>query len=134
MATVMRCLALPGFDIIQCLGLLYHVQNPMLALHQIRRCLAKDGVMLLETACHIGDGYDGHSPVMVLNRDPLIYDDCGSYWFPTEECLQQMLTMTGFTMGKSILRYGQSPKPVKRICVECYAAPIPDLSEDNLGT
>ncbi len=134
--TVMRCHAIQGFDVIQCLGLLYHVQNPMLALHQIRKCLAKDGVMLLETACYMLQYIAGcnDEPVMRLNRAPLLYDDRSSYWLPNELCLAEMLAATGFTMDPGISRVSQAPKPLNRICVVCRAAAPPTQAEDNFGT
>ena len=76
-----------GFDVIQCLGLIYHIQNPMLAFHQIRKCLAHDGVMLLETSCWNSDD----QPIMRFNCDLGAYNDTCSFWFPNLPCLVGML-------------------------------------------
>ena len=82
-----------GFDIIQNFGMLYHIQNPMLALHQIRRCLSDSGQMILETACWNGGE---KAPVMRFNSDQVVYKDGSTYWLPNHACLFAMLRMTGF--------------------------------------
>lgn len=129
MASVMRMLDLVRFDIVQCFGLLYHVQNPLLALHQIRRCLSSDGVLILETACWTGGG---DAPCCRLNRFPAIYDDMGSYWFPNRAALVQILTLAGFNVGK-MTSVSQAPKEAERICVICPATLVPH-TEDNYGS
>lgn len=127
---VMRNLALKGFDIIQCFGLLYHIPNPLLALREIRRCLADDGVLFLETACYEPhDTIHSQQPIMRFNRSPMLYDDGSTYWLPNDVCLREMLKDTGFSMGH-ITRVGQPPKPLSRICVACRKQPLIGVAED----
>jgi SAM-dependent methyltransferase len=98
------------FSIIQCLGLLYHVQNPMLALHNIARVMTDDGKILLETAVmHKETG-----PWMRFNSDNGIYCDATTFWCPTMDCLHAMLDMAGLKTDGAIerLKYGVTD----RIC------------------
>jgi SAM-dependent methyltransferase len=82
----------PLFDIIQCFGLLYHTQNPMLVLHNIAACLKPDGKVLLETAC-IMDG--DVAPWLRLNFDLGIYYDKTTYSCPNWAGLHGMLKAAG---------------------------------------
>jgi SAM-dependent methyltransferase len=98
------------FSIIQCLGLLYHVQNPMLALHNIARVMTDDGKILLETAImHKETG-----PWMRFNSDNGIYYDATTFWCPTMDCLHAMLDKAGLKTDGAIerLKYGVTD----RIC------------------
>tara|TARA_B100000780_G_C21105297_1_gene446264 strand:+ start:315 stop:1181 length:867 start_codon:yes stop_codon:yes gene_type:complete len=40
------------FDVIYCMGVLYHLAHPMLAIEQINKALNLDGMMVLETEVH----------------------------------------------------------------------------------
>jgi tRNA (mo5U34)-methyltransferase len=80
-------------DIIQCFGILYHVENPLLAFRNLRQCLTKDGLLLIETALW---KRDNDVPVMRFNFDKSIYWDSTTFWIPNRKCLEQMLTLTGF--------------------------------------
>jgi tRNA (mo5U34)-methyltransferase len=97
-ASVMRLfdLADKGFDIIQCTGLLYHVQHPLLALQEIRRCSHVGSSLLLETACS-----NGSDSVAAFNLDGRIYGDPVTYWVPTMRCLMDMLRLSGFAVRES---------------------------------
>jgi len=98
------------FSIIQCLGLLYHVQNPMLALHNIANVMTPDGHVILETAVmHKETG-----PWMRFNSDNGVYYDATTFWCPTMDCLHAMLDMAGLKTDGAIerLKYGVTD----RIC------------------
>ncbi len=119
-----------GFDIIQNLGMLYHVQNPLLVLHQIRRCLSESGLMLLETACWDGGGDE---PVNRFNSDCGIYKDPTTYWLPNLACLMAMLKMTGFEADKNLVNILDEPAfHHKRITVATRAVPL-DRGVDAWG-
>lgn len=82
-----------AFDIIQCLGMLYHLENPMLALWEIRKALNPGGRMLLETACWNGGG---NEPAARFNSDGGIYCDSTTFWVPNMAGLLGILRVTGF--------------------------------------
>jgi len=81
----------PNFDIIQHLGLLYHVRDPLLSLIQARSVANKDGLLLLETAYLLGE-----EPTMLFHiekgRETRFYHgDFATWWAPTLSCLKDML-------------------------------------------
>jgi tRNA (mo5U34)-methyltransferase len=87
------------FDIVQHLGLLYHLRDPMLTLSQARSVLRTGGHLLLETAAVINapgsfmlfNGVPGRTP-----GKPRIYEDTTTWWAPTVECLKEMLMASLF--------------------------------------
>src|SRR5216683_870489 len=80
------------FDLVLCFGLLYHVENPMLAVRHLR-AMTRTG-LLLESMCTPGGGTG-----MVLREEPDQDDqsltDIAMY--PSEGCLVKMLYRAGFT-------------------------------------
>lgn len=80
-----------GFDIIQCLGMLYHAEHPWLVLNRIRECLKPGGKLLLETAVWTGGSWT--EPAMRFNSDDGIYCDKTTFWAPNWRCLLDMLIM-----------------------------------------
>lgn len=100
-----------GFDIIQCLGLIYHVEDILKALREVHKCLKQGGQLLIETACWVGGGDE---PLCRFNSDYGIYPDSTTYWAPNKACLYDMLKHTGFnpTSEMSILH-----SDVDRICL-----------------
>jgi len=83
--------ALGKFDLTLCFGLLYHLENPMLAIRHLRTLTGKG--LLLESMCIPGSG-----PGMVLREEPAAADqsltDIALY--PSEACLVKMLYRAGF--------------------------------------
>src|SRR5712672_2464813 len=79
------------FDLTLCFGLLYHLENPMLAIRHLRALTGKG--MLLESMCIPGSGVG-----MMLREEPSAADqsltDIALY--PTESCLVKMLYRAGF--------------------------------------
>ncbi len=83
--------SLGKFDLVFCFGLLYHLENPLLA---IRHLHALTGRLLLVE----GVIFPGDEPIMGL-VDETPSDDQGLNYFafyPTEACLQKMLYKSGF--------------------------------------
>src|SRR5713226_9211768 len=84
-------LALGKFDLILCFGLLYHLENPMLAIRHLRALTGKG--LLLESMC-----IPGNSAGMVWREEPEAADqsltDIALY--PSEACLVKMLYRAGF--------------------------------------
>jgi FkbM family methyltransferase len=84
-------LKLGRFDLTLCFGLLYHLENPMLAIRRLRALTGKG--LLPESMCIPGSGAG-----MVLREEPAAADqsltEIGLY--PSEACLVKMLYRAGF--------------------------------------
>lgn len=84
------------FDIVQHLGLLYHVRDPLWTLSQCRSVVKTGGHLLLETAAIL----HSNESKMVLNGTPgrmnRIYQDDTTWWLPTVPCVLEMLENTLF--------------------------------------
>jgi FkbM family methyltransferase len=84
-------LAFGQFDLTLCFGLLYHLENPMLAIRHLRALSGKG--LLLESMC-----IPGNSAGMVWREEPAAADqsltDVALY--PSESCLVKMLYRAGF--------------------------------------
>lgn len=94
------------FDVIQHMGLLYHLKNPMRSLEAARRIIKPDGVLLLETA-----GAIDRRPVMLSNHESSIYEDRWTYWAPTESALRYMLLESGFQVREGFVGMAGGEKP-----------------------
>jgi FkbM family methyltransferase len=79
------------FDLTLCFGLLYHLENPMLAIRHLRALTTK--ALLLESMCIPGGGAG-----LMLREEPAAPDqsltDIALY--PSETCLVKMLYRAGF--------------------------------------
>lgn len=83
------------FDIVQHLGLLYHLRDPFLSLSQARSCIKSDGTLLIETNIVM----DSDESFMLYNGIPFTYrvsDNYSFWWVPTVNCLKEMLMATLF--------------------------------------
>src|ERR1700730_73190 len=84
-------LKLGEFDLTLCFGLLYHLENPMLAIRRLRALTGKG--LLLESMCIPGSGAG-----MVLREEPSAADQSVAdiALYPSESCLVKMLYRAGF--------------------------------------
>ncbi len=85
-------LGMGRYDLVFCFGLLYHLENPMLAIRHLRAMTSK--LLLVEGMC-----VPGAEPVLAL-RDEGPTEDQGLRHFafyPTEACLVKMLYRAGFS-------------------------------------
>ena len=84
------------FDIVQHLGLLYHLRDPMLTLSQARSVIKSGGYLLIETAVVVNE----NASLMLFNGIPpdnqRIYPDTTTWWAPTLPCLKEMLKASLF--------------------------------------
>src|SRR5262245_23663151 len=84
------------FDIVQHLGLLYHLRDPLLSLSQARSVLRQGGHLLIETAVVAEET----ASYMLFNGVPpdtaRIYEDVTTWWAPTIRCLREMLRASLF--------------------------------------
>ena len=85
-------LELGCFDFVLCCGLLYHLENPLLALRHLRALTAK--CLLLESMC-IPD----ERPSLLLRDEPRCDDQSLTdlAWYPSEGSLVKMLYHAGFS-------------------------------------
>ena len=84
--------SLGTFDLVLCFGLLYHLENPFLAIQHLHTMTKS--LLLVE-----GLIYPGEQPIMgLLDESP--YEDQGLRhvaFYPTEACLIKMMYRVGFT-------------------------------------
>lgn len=81
------------FDVILCLGVLYHHPNPMEILKLIRGALAPKGKLIVE--CQ-GIGSPESIALMPKSR----YGGCKGYWWlPSVSCLQNWIQRAGFSQS-----------------------------------
>lgn len=83
------------FDVVQHLGLLYHLRDPMLSLSQARSVLKPGGELLIETDLVL----DRDDSFMLFNGIPTharVRDNYSVWWAPTKLCLFEMLRATLF--------------------------------------
>jgi SAM-dependent methyltransferase len=82
-----------AFDLVFCVGLLYHLENPLLAIRRLHaitnRCL------IVESMCLPGD-----RPWMLLREEPRFENQSltDTAFYPTEGCLVKMLYRAGFSV------------------------------------
>lgn len=92
------------FDIVQHLGLLYHLRDPLLSLAQARSMLPRGGLLLLETAAIL----DEMRSVMVFNTPvegrQRLYNDPTTCWIPTVLCVKEMLAASLFRVREGSQR------------------------------
>jgi len=79
------------FDLVLCLGLLYHLENPFRVIRQISEMTEK--LAMIEGVC-----YPSLEPVMALLDENNLTDQGVNYlaFYPSESCLLKMLYRSGF--------------------------------------
>jgi len=83
------------FDIVQHLGLLYHLRDPLASLSQARSCMRTGGELLIETNIIT----DSDESFMLYNGIPFTHRlsrNFSVWWVPTINCLKEMLFATLF--------------------------------------
>lgn len=83
------------FDIVQHLGLLYHLRDPLLSLSQARSVIKTGGVLIIETNVVL----DSDESFMLYNGIPFTHrvsDNETVWWTPTVNCLKEMLLASLF--------------------------------------
>jgi len=79
------------FDVIFCLGILYHRPSPIDALRDLRDALVPGGTLLLESQAIAGDEPVALFPEKTYAKVP------GTWFVPTAPCLHNWLLRAGFT-------------------------------------
>ena len=115
-----------GFDIVQHLGLLYHLRDPMLSLAQCRSVIRDDGVLLIETAFDHSE-----SATMQLNVENRVYDDHTTWWAPTLTCLAGMLRRSFFELDQTSVEILQGYGSIGRVALRASPVPPSDSVSDR---
>ncbi len=106
-----------GFDIVQHLGLLYHLRDPLFSLAQSRSVLKEGGTLLVETAVSPGE-----SVSMQFNSGAgAFYDDFTTWWAPTLPCLREMLRLSFLELDESSITRAGDPNSVFRAAIRAKA-------------
>ena len=77
------------FDIVFCMGILYHHSDPIHILKMIHSCLDQNGTLIIETA-----GIEGTDPIALFPQK--YYAGMSSWFYPTALCLKHWLLRSGF--------------------------------------
>lgn len=82
-----------AFDLVFCVGLLYHLENPLLAIRRLRSITSK--CLIVESMCLPGD-----RPCMLLREEPRVENQSLTdiAFYPSEGCLVKMLYRAGFSI------------------------------------
>ena len=95
---------LGSFDLVLCLGLLYHLENPFRCIRILCRLTSK--LLVIESMC-----LDGDRPTLCL-RDEGPTEDQGLQhiaFYPTEACLAKMLYRAGFSCVYRFKKLAEHP-------------------------
>jgi tRNA (mo5U34)-methyltransferase len=79
------------FDLVLFLGVLYHLENPLLALRQMASVTGKQ--LILETVC---DCLDTKRPLAAFYPGAELSDDPTNWWGPNPPAVEGMLRTAGF--------------------------------------
>lgn len=91
-------------DLVLCLGLLYHMEDPFGMCKIMYDICKEDGMMILETHldCEV-EGMMG-KPMMRFYPNKEQNNDPGTWWGPNPQCVEAMLKAAGFKEVKLILQ------------------------------
>ena len=79
------------FDVVLCLGVIYHATDPIILLRNIHKALDKRGCLILES-----QGISGKTPMVLIPRKK--YAGASGMWYvPTPLALKHWLIRTGFS-------------------------------------
>lgn len=84
------------FDLVLCLGVLYHMPDMMRALHSLRGVCGERLIIETLVATDLGDEPRAqYHPAASLNNDPT------NFWSPNVACVEAMLVDVGFAVERS---------------------------------
>jgi tRNA (mo5U34)-methyltransferase len=89
------------FDIVLMLGVLYHLQHPLLALQRV--CAVTREIAIIES--HVIDGVlNVASPVMQFYEMDELGGQHDNWWGPNTDCMKRMCAAAGFVRSEIALR------------------------------
>lgn len=83
-----------SFDLVLCLGVIYHLQHPLLALQRLSKVTKE---IIVETAIPDPQEFPLESPTMYFYKDDY-QGDISNWWIPNPKCVMDMLNTAGFRM------------------------------------
>ncbi len=87
------------FDLVLCLGILYHMKDPFGMCRIMHDICADDGMLILETHC---DALNELKPGMIFYPTNECNNDSANWWGPNIKCVEDMLKVAGFKEIKLI--------------------------------
>jgi len=87
------------YDLVLCLGILYHMKDPLGMCKVMYDITKEDGMCILET--HM-DLFDIQRPVMAFYPNKECNNDPGTWWGPNPQCVAKMLKSAGFDEVKMV--------------------------------
>lgn len=120
----------PRFDIVQHLGVFYHLRDPLLSLLQTRSVIKTGGHLLFETACCWSK-----ESIMLFNQKRggyRYYQDATSWWMPSMACIYDVLSASFFEPIDTSVRTRQSENEIGRVSLVARATSFklgPQLDE-----
>jgi len=81
------------FDLVLCLGILYHMKDPFGMCRVMFDITKEDGMLILETHC---DALKEIKPGMIFYPTNEVNNDPLTWWGPNIKCVQDMLKVAGF--------------------------------------
>jgi len=93
------------FDIIIFMGVLYHLQHPILGLEKVYNRLKENGELYLETLLYVLNNVDQKLPIAEFIEDDRYNNDITNWWAPTVETTLAMLRTAGFKEPKFLSQY-----------------------------
>lgn len=107
------------FDVILCMGILYHSQNPMATLATLKKSMAPGASMIIEC-----QGIEGDNEIALCPRNR--YANARGIWFlPTKSCLENWIIRSGFRNVQHLGTYPLTPEEQRRT----EWAPLDSLKE-----
>ena len=86
------------FELVLCLGILYHMKNPFDILEKVFKVTTEGGMCIIETHT---DGNYLAAPAMIYYPAHSLNNDPCNYWGPNLSCLFAMLRRVGFKDSKA---------------------------------
>ncbi|MHA1150993.1 MAG: class I SAM-dependent methyltransferase [Promethearchaeota archaeon] len=86
-------LELQQFDLVLCLGILYHMKDPLGMCKVMYNLCEENGMLILETHT---DMFSIDKPVMAFYPENECNNDPGTWFGPNPQCIEAMLKVVGF--------------------------------------
>ncbi|MHC4991305.1 MAG: class I SAM-dependent methyltransferase [Planctomycetota bacterium] len=108
------------FDLVLCLGVLYHVRDPLGALERLASVTTNQ--LILET--HV-DALGFGRPAMVFYPGSELNEDSSNWWGPNERALRTMLRDVGFDRVEIVSRRPLPGRVARSIRLQLRRPPVP---------
>jgi len=116
------------FDIVQHLGVFYHLLDPLVSLLQCRAVIKDGGKLLFETACAMNSEETTLLFNDIVGTEGRIFKDSTTWWAPTIPCMLQLLKTALFNPLSFTVLASPDAK-IGRLCAVCDAIPISSANQ-----